>query len=431
MAITITKQPYAFSPRGQKLLFIASSDNSSQAQFKYGVSIVVTGLSQTMQFYISPDPNGYFIFDLAAIAALRNEDETTDMHAIAFSDYIQEQNGKGKETYSITIEEWWNNAGTFTHNSSADEIVEVVLCNGVLQPSFGYKPNTNSSTIPFGYAMTSLTARAMSDRFHDTHNWWKASSFAIASVPEAQRTFIPCLSTDYGLLTVPTSTLITGNDVVKMTYSIFNSFGATYSYSKTISSADIIHVGIFPMNINADADILSTPANTNNWRYYQIMFQNTANAAISMRYIFYNAELWGQTDCRNDNVRLAWVNSRGGWDYFNFIKKNEWTNNAERKQYRQVLYRNAPNTFLPTDRQLIDRETIVRRTLQITSDWVQETEFEFLRNLFASKQVQIIQEDGTQVPVSIADTSFVEKRERNGKLYNVTLNVTPSQDYWT
>jgi len=430
MSILITQQPYAFAPRGQKLLFYALSSNFLQTQFKYGVSVSIQSTGQTLQFFVTPDINNYLVFDLASIVKLRNEDTTTNWHAAEFSTPQVEPSGTGYEFYSVTIQEWWLVAGVFTHNTAADELSEHVICNGVLQPSYGFKPNTNAGTIPFGYRLADNTSRAMSDRLHDTHEWWRASSFPIGTVAEAQRTFIPVLPTDYGLLTVPTSTFLTGNDIDRIEYSIFAASGAPYVYAQLFSPEEITHIGVYPMNINNDAAIGQTPANTPNWRYYQLIFKSGA-AARSMRYIFYNAELYGQSDCRHDYVRLAWVNSRGGWDYFNFIKRNEFTNNAERKQYRQVLYRPAPETFLASDRQLTDRETIIRRTLLIVSDWVQENEFVFLRNLFASNQVQIIKEDGTQIPVSISDSSFVEKRERNGKLFNVTMNVTLSQDYWT
>ena len=430
MAITIDEQPYSFAPRGQKLLFYASSDNYIQPKFKYGVYISLASTSQTFQFFVAPDVNGYLVFDLSSVVKLFNEDTQPNWHATEFTTLQNEAAGKGYEVYTVTIQEWFLVAGVFTHNTVRDVTSEHVIFNGVLQPSYGYKPDTNSGTIPYGFRLADNTSRAMSDRFHDTHNWFYSSSFVIGGTPEAQRTFIPVLSTDYGLLSVPTSTSLTGNDIDRAEYIIINSVGAPYGYTQLLSTPEITHVGVYPMNINNAPLVAATPANTTNWRYYTIQFKS-GSSVRSMRYVFYNAELYGQSDCRHDNVRLGWVNSRGGWDYFNFIKKNEMTNTAERKQYRQVLYRPAPETFLATDRQLTDRETIIRRTLQITSDWIQENEFVFLRGLFSSNQVQIIQEDGTQVPVSLSDTSFAEKKTRDGKLYNVTLNVTNSQDYWT
>jgi hypothetical protein len=152
---------------------------------------------------------------------------------------------------------------------------------------------------------------------------------------------------------------------------------------------------------------------------------------VSKYYYFYNAELYGQYDCRYNYVRLGWVNSRGGWDYFNFIKKNEITNNIDRKQYKRVLYNGTNTIFSRFDRQLFDRQNLVTQTLSIVSDWVQENEFVFLRSLLASNQVHLINNDGTHVPVSMDESSFLERKERNGKLYNVSLKVTYSQDYWS
>ncbi len=80
---------------------------------------------------------------------------------------------------------------------------------------------------------------------------------------------------------------------------------------------------------------------------------------------------------------------------------------------------------------LTDRETIVTQTLQVTSDWIQENEYVFLRGLLVSTQVHIVLDDGTCLPVSIEDTSFLERKERNGKLYNIVLKVKYSQDYWS
>jgi hypothetical protein len=72
----------------------------------------------------------------------------------------------------------------------------------------------------------------------------------------------------------------------------------------------------------------------------------------------------------------------------------------------------------------------VNRTINAISDWIQEGEYVFLRSLMASTQVHMIAEDGTFIPVSISDNQFVEKKERNGKLYNVSINIKYSQDYW-
>ena len=60
-----------------------------------------------------------------------------------------------------------------------------------------------------------------------------------------------------------------------------------------------------------------------------------------------------------------------------------------------------------------------------------------MKNMFASNQVEIINTDGSskshgyRTPVSIIDTSFTQKKERNGKLFNIVVKIKYSQEYWT
>jgi len=148
---------------------------------------------------------------------------------------------------------------------------------------------------------------------------------------------------------------------------------------------------------------------------------------VTGQYVFINAERFGLIDCRFDVIRLAWVSSRCGWDYFNVTKRSENSYNIERRQWRQPL----PNQYLSSSRQQTDRQSVVNKIITVTSDWLQEGEFEFLKNLLISNQVQIVNEDGTQTPVNIQESSYVARRERTGRLFNLTLKISYSQDYWS
>jgi hypothetical protein len=99
----------------------------------------------------------------------------------------------------------------------------------------------------------------------------------------------------------------------------------------------------------------------------------------------------------------------------------------ERRQWKQVL----PNQYLTSSRQQTDRQNIVNKIITVTSDWLQEGEFEFLKNLLISNQVQIVNSDGTQTPVNIQENNYVSRKERTGRLYNLTLKIGYSQEYWS
>jgi hypothetical protein len=69
--------------------------------------------------------------------------------------------------------------------------------------------------------------------------------------------------------------------------------------------------------------------------------------------------------------------------------------------------------------------------LTVTSDFITQDEFIYLRGLIVSNQVHLINDDGTYIAVNIDDTSYVEKTSYDGKLYNVTLKVRMANEYWT
>lgn len=429
MAITIESQPYSFTPRGQRLMFIATSDNFGQPQFKYGVKVVASSTGQVLQFLVTPDVDGKLIFDLQSVVKLRNEDTLAGWHSADFTNYQIEPLGGAYEEYDVQLQEWWLVDSVLTENEEARTDINLIVFNASLSPSYGYLADVDSSGQPYSFALVDTGSQVLTDRVNSTHKWQFASTFGLN---DSTLVFIPVFNGDYGLLSfTPTNKYTSNNPPYTARYTIYNSTGGSSNFGVATGETDgIIHVPCYPKNISNDGGVPVTPDDWSDWVYYTIRLTDTNNDTCSNTYCFYNAYVYGQADCRFDRVRLGWVSSRGGWDYFNFIKKNEWNNQIERKQYRRVLYRNSTEVFRPADRQLYDRENIVSRNMTITSDWLQEGEYVFLKNLLFSNQVQMINIDGTQTPVSIADTTFNEKKERSGKKYNITLTITIAQDYW-
>jgi len=99
-----------------------------------------------------------------------------------------------------------------------------------------------------------------------------------------------------------------------------------------------------------------------------------------------------------------------------------------------VLFNSTTGVFSATDRGLQERRNLVQQVITITSDYISEGEFKFLRSLLVSNQVEWLTEDAGKsinIPVNIDDTSYVEKNTRDGKLYNVTLKMRIANEYWT
>ena len=428
MAITINTQPYTWTPRGQKLIYDLTSSNSGNTGFKFGVSVVDVATSKTYNFFLDPNPSGRAFFDLNPIVQLYN-DENSAEHSQGAAQHIEAE-GKSWKSYELTFTEWWVVGGVLSENEGVSATATTAVYNGYLQPIDGYRPDVfASSDKNIKIAINATSDYLQSDRKFNTHTWPMAESFGITV--DTNAVFIPAFTTDWGLLFyMAENTYCTPNTAENYRIEFTDSTGSVSLITVTVTAGPQLGIPAFPANLS-NSIVPSMPNPSLGWRYYRIWALNSSNARVSKYYYFYNAELYGQYDCRYNYVRLAWVNSRGGWDYFNFIKKNEITNNIERKQFKRVLYNGTNTIFSRYDRQLFDRQNLVTQTLSIVSDWVQENEFVFLRSLLASNQVHLINNDGTHVPVSMDESSFLERKERNGKLYNVSLKVTYSQDYWS
>ena len=423
MAITIIDSPYEWTPAGQKLMYVASSTNVAETGFRYRIRVVIDSTGDEYTFYIPAHPSDdNLYYDLASLVKLRNDESTTTLHNHTLS--LNETAGKGYDVYDVYIGEAWIVSGALTYNAGSEELWTGVVMNGYYQVTDGYKPNVATGNRDIRYAMTFNDSYVMSDRKNNTHKWRYADSFNIA--PASSRVYIPVRESDYGVLTLPVDDTYMVNDVFKVRVFINKADGTnTANYDILLNDGVIEHVGVFPANLNADTSIgVQKPSDYVNWRYISVRVMNNGIVNKSCQYILYNAQLYGSYDCHWNNIRLAWVNSRGGWDYFNFNKKSETSLNIERKRYQRVLFDGTTNIFNANARGLTERGNIVNKQIQATSDWIQEGEFEFLKSLFMSNEVHWIQDDGTYIPVNVEDTTYLKRIIRDGKQYNQTITIT-------
>ena len=453
MALTQVDKPYSYTRKGQRLYVVYTSDNSANTGFKFGFEMTEVATGKSYQVFISPDLQGRGIFDMSPLVNLRHQEEPISGFEI-HADTCYEVDGNGFKTYDIEITEWWSVNDVFTQNTeegATDNISGLVVTNSYFQPYNGYKPNTIATPsscnysweVPmnFNFLGANDTAwYAYSDRTIDTSNWYlRNSSPYVNLATEPYVVTIFSRWNDLGCLTFSTSTALTGNtlDYIDITWVATNN---TFTNTQIPVTADepLAHMALYPGCV---ANIM--PANT---AYYYIIGRDSADNRVSAIYLFVNEEEqgnWNQ-NCNFTPVRLGWVNSRGGWDYWNFQLKSERTTQIERKQYNSVLktdfnygFSGGDQPFYAGTRMLTDRSNLNTTSLLVTSDWLSDAEFTFLRSLLTSNQVQIIENQDYAdtgcyrvTPVSIEQTSFAEKKSSEGKLQNLSLNLKFSQPYW-
>lgn len=432
--ITIQVDPEGWAPRGSKIYAIAISDEVGNAGFKYGVRVVDNATGKQYEFLIDPHPTDQRLyFEMNSIIRLQHEEQNIDPHYMPASAPTQEPQGKGWNSYLIYISEWWIVSQELVQNPGSEEQTTASIFNGYFQQINGFMPDVESGSTDVRLAAnSSVNSRAFTDRFRDTHQWYNYA-VAIGSIS----TCIPAYMDDYGSVAFQTRlTAMKTNNIADVWYKI--AYGSAGSVSETAAGiiplpagAPIAYVGIYPANLNDDTSGLPRPVDYPDWICIRFVGRDASGTQCTNQYLIYNAERYGQVDCKYDRVRLAWVNSRGGYDYFNFIKKNEYSNKIDRKQYVRNIFNGSSSVFSKNSRQMMDRNNIVSRTLNIISDWIQENEFIFLRSLLVSNQVSIISDSGITIPVSIDDSNYIEKKGRDGKLVNLSLTLNISYDYWT
>jgi hypothetical protein len=441
MAITITDQPTRFARVGQKLMVVATSTNVGLPNFRYVVRVDNSLTSELIsEFIFPPNPQNRLMIDIrdAIHHKLTEHGFLLDINGI---NYINNETNPWLSSFyysnclriAITVCEAYDVGGVFTIDEASEVLVTVggdgnfIMINAHHKVADGYKPNPNLT-----YSLTSTTSLLMGSRKPTTHY----HNGTIQPAHTNQRVFIPVRRSelDWGVLNyimqdgTQTALTTTNNGVVRMT--LFESDGtpnqATISPITDNDSPEIAHIAVYPANLNAHGELLR-PADYPNWRYYDIAIYDSANSSRkSALYTFYPVD----DDCRFDNVRLAWWDDEvGGFDFFNFTKKNEQSVEVERKRIKPVVgtYAAASFTFNTFDSELKEGFIDAVDYIDITSDWIQEGEFELLKHLVRSEAVYIVGDDGTLTPVLVENSSYTAKRERSAKLYNQTFRLRYSQ----
>jgi hypothetical protein len=203
-----------------------------------------------------------------------------------------------------------------------------------------------------------------------------------------------------------------------------------------ISTADdvknhLLYFGCGTKNLETqttNADAKPSDATNNGWAYYKVYGADDAGNVKTNSYCFYR---YGQTisgsdtpddrhqSCtRYDNVRLAWRNRLGCWDYMNFRGKSQEKVDFTSSQMERVpgTWDNATYNYDNWDRGKKTIYTEAFKTTIVNSDFLNEEESAWLEELFTSTNVHIVNDDFTIMPVVIKDKSYIKKTSVNNKV---------------
>jgi hypothetical protein len=179
---------------------------------------------------------------------------------------------------------------------------------------------------------------------------------------------------------------------------------------------------------------ITSDTNLDNTAFYSIMLENDSNAVKSKSYFFKVID----DDCKGfETLRLAWVNSFGTWDYYNFNKKSTQSFNSKRSTYEQQYgYRQDSDTYGYSYSENTGGTQVltntVKETIEANTDFITEQEADFLKHCFTSPNVQMQVGTGNTaewVGVVITESEYIKQTSANDKVIQYIITVEKSHNY--
>lgn len=127
-----------------------------------------------------------------------------------------------------------------------------------------------------------------------------------------------------------------------------------------------------------------------------------------------------------DPIQVSWANSFGFRDYFTFQKRNDYQISVQRKEYYQLPGSwNSANFVIGTqDRGRTVFSSSAEETWTLRTRYLEDYEYEFLKNLFLSNDVRIRQSGSNDFyPAVITSANYTERTERKNKLFQFEIQV--------
>ena len=459
MAYTIEQKPNQLAGANSPMVFVLKEDSPAiynADKFRY-----------IAQVYISTTDASTWV-ERAKIKIHKNSADVgiVDVHKIVRS-YLetQEQNVGNQETIAGSIHSIGISDTSNSYSQNTSQVVGVKLVGGYEKASSATAAPEETLTL----ANTIIYSIPASTPYTDTGT--NVGGLDIDGTNNPLTNYIPSGATKKFLTNAPrvqfvrgSSTaadnvdeltiafindgLITDGDVlVKMAIEYYNSAGGQIGSTKYFTNdtgsggkatADdvknsLLYFGCGTSNLENQVDEPDNqPSEFADWAYYVIYGADGSGNQETDKYYFYRYGSGATVDDRHqsctryDNVRLAWRNRLGAWDYMNFRGKSTESVDITRSDVGSVpgTWDSATFTYNNWDRGKKTLYTEATRKLTINSDWLNPDEGVWLEELFTSTNVQILADDNVVYPVVITDKKYTKKTSVNNKIkiqYTVNL----------
>jgi len=472
MSLVIEQKPrYRLIPAGSNIIYtlydaVTINPINSKFKIKYKANVyvsnktsgIISSANRVGVFKVSPNGEGYGIFDLSPIlqnyvspeytgGTVHNTNnvynsqyngvdytENTPHTIHQVDDFSTNRNSVRFVAVRFNIEASDSATGNVTEQYGSNTIADTVLIyNGVLYDTdilnlnssgnFGYNLDEagfvmNSNTDKF--LTNAPTTQYIRENDYQTLGFFSQYDWEF----EVGSTATGYPSVSYFKIQFYYNGSTTGSLITK---TVQASTGGHAGYMSD-SNVKLQFAGIGTGNLVGASETIPS-----SWDYYTVIAYDSGNNQISDTYNFYKQD----EDCKEyETIRLTWLNKFGVWDYYNFTKKSVRTFNTQRKSYTQITGTWNTSRFRPDGhtggKKYFGNNT--KESVVLNTDYITESVAIWLEELFISNDVYILEQRSTDStnegymrkyikPTTITDSSHTRKTKANDKLIQYTFNI--------
>ena len=425
--------------------FTMTSSEFANAGFKYIVELTENLTSKIYTFYLSPNAVGSGVFNAKTIfnqlvptgVTIPNSDDVMLQisNALLMNDNLV-------NTFTIELYEGYDVAGVFTEDPSVLVAYNLMCVYGRGKSNFLVMGSNDTKPIALSQCYDNtigFNAETVATRINiplslqsEVINWQRISRSNVLGAQDSAFKILSWVADDGTYINQNYPYVNIANFRYVLYDNTYNDF-VTFDIPMQFSDSALLHIPAGLKNL-VDGSFI-TQDQANDTLFWTIVGIDGAEDEVTAKYGFYIDE-----DCKYNPVHVYWLNQLGGWDSYSFIKKNERSIDVEKKRYKTYLGNyNTADVDTPFDtksysRSLNEREPITKTFINLTSDWITESEYKWMKDLFYSKSVWMVDDnvDGFSIlPIVVEDTNYLMKRERNSKKYNQTLRLQLANEYDT
>lgn len=405
MAITILSSPGTHTPTYNNQFIVASSTNSGQTNFKYKVTVEINNgyynQNTTLKIPARPD-NSKLYFDPKPIT--RNY-ISSPFHNTE-TDFIVADVDDNSELKKVTIgidEEYGSPVSAFSGVSSSYYIWNASY-NNIDFADFVYATTTKAKDLTLAPSLT--------DTIHYDQKFLLKSWNRGFSTRDLRYVSLTCFDSSGN--TIQDAVLQNGY------------YDTSSAYFRNWVALNCSPYGF--NNITGGAIVSQSVAGAlvpTNTAYYAFYFYSTAPAVSNISSNAYTVYIDDYCSKYSRYV-LHFLNRLGNYDSFTFNLVSRYKTDKETSEYKKIPYSlNASNVYRyeKYTNDTVTYNTVLTNKWTLNTDWINDAQATWLRDLFASPEVRLENESGDIIAVKCTLKNYETKMQVNDKSFNYTIEI--------